>query len=87
MTLGQAVATLEQLAKAAERPDQVDWAVNIGRQAVKRRNSGIHAVTYTAADGKQAIGTVDGSLSVHFQSAELREVKLRLIHVSMSLPS
>jgi hypothetical protein len=47
----------------------------------------IHAVTFTAADGKQALGTVDHSAPGRFLSADLRQVTLSLIEASMRLPS
>jgi hypothetical protein len=85
-TLGQAVSLLEDRARAASRPDQLDWVTDIGRPAVKKRNLVTHAVTFTAEDGKQAIGTVDHSAPGRFLRAELREVTLHLIHASMTLP-
>jgi DNA polymerase III epsilon subunit-like protein len=86
-TLGQAVTTLEQLARSAGRTDQLDWVALVGRQSVKRRNAVIHAVTYTASDGKQAMGTVDHSRPGRFLAPDLREVTLHLIHASMTLPN
>lgn len=85
-TLGQAVTALEQLARAAGRADQVDWVASVGRPAVKRRNAVVHAVTYTASDGRQAIGTVDHSAPRRFLAPDLRQVTLHLIHSSMTLP-
>lgn len=86
-TLGQAVAVLEQLAREAGRADQVDWVANVGRPAVKRRNAVAHAVTYTASDGKQAIGPVGNPAPKRFLAPDLRQVTLHLIHASMTLPS
>ena len=86
LTLGQAVAKLESLAQAAGRLDQVDWAKCTGRPAVKRRNLVIHGVTFTAGDGRQAIGTMDHSPPGRFLDDDLREVVLTLVHASMSLP-
>jgi hypothetical protein len=60
-TLGQAIAALEMLAEARVRPDQLSWISQTGRPASRRRNAVIHAVTFTAQDGKQAIGTLDHS--------------------------
>lgn len=86
-TLGQAVRLLEDRARAVGRTDQLDWVTNIGRPAVKKRNRVTHAVTFTASDGRQAIGTVDQSAPGRFLRAELREVALHLIHASMTLPT
>lgn len=86
LTLGQAVAQLETLARSAGRLDQVGWVQDIGRPAVKRRNAVAHAVTFTASDGRQAIGTMDHSSPGRFQDADLREVVLTLVHASMALP-
>lgn len=85
-TLGQAVSVLERRAGAAGRTDQIEWVLHVARPAVKRRNAVTHAVTYTAADGRHAIGTVDHSAPGRFLRDELREVSLHLIHASMTLP-
>lgn len=85
-TLGQAVCYLESRAQRVRRADQVDWVTTVGRPAVKMRNSVTHAVTFTALDGRQAIGTVDHSAPVRFLREELRLVTLHLIHASMTLP-
>jgi hypothetical protein len=85
-TLGGAIADLEKLATAAGRQDQVDWVLQIGRPASKRRNSVIHAVTFTAGDGKQALGTVDGSSPGRFLVPELQGVTGALIDASRTLP-
>lgn len=60
-TLGQAVRMLEARARPADRADQVDWVTTIGQSAVRMPNAVVHAVTYTAPDGRQAIGAVDHS--------------------------
>lgn len=86
-SLGQAVNALEHAARQAGRYDQVDWTATIGRPAVHRRNAVVHAVTYTAPDGRQAIGTVDHSAPGRFLRDDLREVSLHLIHASMTLPA
>lgn len=72
---------------SAGRTDQIEWVVNIARPAVQRRNAVTHAVTYTAPDGRQAIGTVDHGPPRRFLRNELREVSLHLIHASMTLPA
>src|SRR5690606_7947639 len=54
LTLGRAIADLEQLATQNGRADQTDWVRDFGRPACRRRNAVIHAVTYTALDRKQA---------------------------------
>ncbi|PZE65503.1 MULTISPECIES: hypothetical protein [unclassified Curtobacterium] len=86
-TLGQAIAELERLAQASSRADQVDWVELSGRPASRRRNAVIHAVAYTAEDGRQAIGTVDHSAPGRFLVPELRKVTLALITASMTLPA
>lgn len=85
-TLGQAIAELEALAAAGRRSDQTSWVTHTGRPASRKRNAVIHAVTFTADDGKQAIGTVDHSAPGRFLAPELREVALDLIHAHMTLP-
>jgi hypothetical protein len=87
LTLGQAIADLEKLGKNNGRADQVDWVRDFGRPASRLRNAVIHAVTFTAPDGKQAIGTVDNSLPGRFLAPELRSVTLALIEASMKLPT
>lgn len=87
MTLGQAVSNLEQSAKAAGRGDQGNWVADVGRPAVKMRNAVVHAVTFTADDGQQALGTVDHTPPGRFLVDDLRQVTLHLIHASMTLPA
>ena len=87
MTLGQAVSSLEESAKIACRVDQVNWVANIGRPAVKMRNGVVHAVTYTADGGQQALGTVDHTPPDRCLIDNLRQVTLHLIHASMTLAS
>lgn len=84
-TLGQAIGELEGLANTAKRPDQAAWVRQFGRPASRRRNTVIHAITFTAEDGRQAIGTVDHSHPGRFLVPELRAVTLALIHASMML--
>ena len=86
-TLGGAIADLERLATSKGRADQVDWVRDFGRPANRLRNEVIHAVTFTASDGKQAIGTVDRTAPVRFLLPELRAVTLALIEASMKLPA
>ncbi len=87
MTLGQAVSSLEQSANLAGRADQVDWVSDVGRSAVRMRNGVVHAVTFTADDGQQALGTVDHTPPGPFLVDDLRQVTLHLIHASMTLPA
>lgn len=87
LTLGQAIADLEKHAKSNGRTDQVDWVRDFGRPASRLRNAVIHAVTFTATDDKQAIGTVDGSPPGRFLAPDLRAVTLALIEASMKLPT
>lgn len=86
-TPGQAISELERLAEREARSDQQAWISTSGRPALRRRNAVIHAVTYTANDGKQALGTVDHSRPRHFLTADLRNVTRDLIAASMTLPS
>src|SRR5699024_12667824 len=86
LTLEQAVGQLEELAKKAGRLDQVSWAQTLRRPAVNQRNAVAHAVTFTADDGLQAIGTMDHSPPGRFLDEELRGVILTLLHASMRLP-
>ena len=86
-TLGQAIAELEMLARARDRPDQLTWVSQTGRSASRRRNAVIHAVTFTAQDGKQAIGTLDHSPPDRFLASDLRDVTRALIAASMTLPT
>lgn len=85
-TLGNAVGRLEQRVQRIGLPEVTDWVKRIGRPAVKRRNAVVHAVTYTASDSTQAIGTADHSPPGRFLNQELRQVSLSLIHASMTLP-
>ncbi|MDH0739912.1 MULTISPECIES: hypothetical protein [Achromobacter] len=87
LTLGQAIAHLEQLATQNGRADQTDWVRDFGRPASRRRNAVIHAVTYTAPDRKQAIQTVDRTAPGRFLSPDLRAVTLSLIEANMKLPA
>lgn len=87
LTLGQAIAGLEKLAKDNGRIDQADWVDKVGRPANRLRNAVIHAVTFTASDDKQAIGTVDGSPPYRFLVPDLRSVTLALIEAHMKLPT
>jgi hypothetical protein len=50
------------------------------------RNAVAHAVAFTAADGLQAIGTVDRSLPRRFLDEDL-QVTLHLIRARMTLPA
>ena len=86
-TLGGAIADLERLATKNGRADQLDWVRDFGRPTSRLRNAVIHAVTFTSPDGKQAIGTVDGSAPGRFLLPDLRAVTLALIEASMKLPT
>lgn len=86
-TLGAAVSRLEQRAQGRGLVHVTEWVTNTGRPAVKRRNAVVHAVTYTALDSKQAIGTAEHSPPGRFLNEDLRQVSLALIHASMTLPT
>lgn len=86
LTLGRAIADLEKLAAKNGRADQVAWVQDFGRPASRLRNAVIHAVTFTAPDGKQAIGPVDRRAPGRFLLPDLRAVTLALIEASMKLP-
>lgn len=87
LTLGRAIGDLEELAKSNGRADQVDWVRDFGRPASRLRNAVIHAVTFTAPDGKQAIQTADRTPPGRFLASDLRAVTLALIEASMKLPA
>jgi hypothetical protein len=87
LSLGQAIAELDQLAKNNGRADQCAWVQDVGRPAKDRRNAVIHAVTFTAPDQKQAIKTSDGAPPGRFLAADLRAVTLALIEAHMKLPA
>lgn len=86
-TLGVAIANLQTLAKRGERADQVDWVINVGRPASHLRNAVIHAVIFSASDGKQAIGSVEETEAGRFLVPDLRAVTLALIEAHMKLPA
>lgn len=86
-TLGSAIAELERLATRQGRSDQVSWVQVAGRPAARRRNAVIHAITYAAPDGKQALKTVDDSAPGRFLAPDLRAVSLALIQASTDLPA
>ncbi|MGY2083923.1 hypothetical protein [Blastococcus sp. SYSU DS0539] len=89
-TLGGVVSQLEQLAdhRLAE-PDRGhvrEWCARVARPAVDRRNKVIHAVAFTATDGKQGIRTVDDSPPGRFLEPDLIEVAGQLVHAHAALP-
>lgn len=86
ITLGKAVSELEDLAEKAGRGDQATWATDVGRPAVKVRNLIVHAITYTAGDGRQAIRTSDHSPPGRLLGQDLREVTFRLLEAHQTLP-
>ncbi|MET1060842.1 MAG: hypothetical protein ABWX84_14675, partial [Nocardioides sp.] len=62
VTLGKALTKLRERADAMISPEGRElsrWCRGPARKAVQARNGVIHAVTFTADDGRQAIGTVD----------------------------
>lgn len=83
-TLGQAIGDLKKLAASNGRTDQVTWADDVGQPACRRRNDVIHAVTYTAPGGTQAIAPVDGN---RLLVPDLREVSRLLIEAHTHLPA
>lgn len=86
-TLGGVLTDLEGLATKAGRQDQVEWVRTIGRPARDRRDGVLHAVTFTASDDLQAIGSFSSEKGPQrFGVPELREVTRRLIHASSTLP-
>lgn len=86
-TLGGALSQLTQGAEAAGRQDLVEWAEAIGRPAKDKRDGVLHAVTFTAADDRQAIGAFDSEKGPRrYGVTELREVSRQLIHASRTLP-
>src|SRR5699024_2074782 len=86
-TLGGVRRELEGLAAKAGRKDQVEWVEKVGRPARDRRDGVLHAVTFTASDDLQAIGSFSSEKGPQrYSIPELREVTRRLIHASSTLP-
>ena len=86
-TLGGVLRELEGLAAKAGRKDQVEWVEKVGRPARDRRDGVLHAVTFTASDDLQAIGSFSSEKGPQrYSIPELREVTRRLIHASSTLP-
>jgi hypothetical protein len=84
--LGTALNELQTLAHNAKRGDQERWVEEYGKPVKELRNGVVHAVTFTAEDGSQAIMGTRKRGSERFQNPELREVTRRLIEASISLP-
>src|SRR5699024_12340696 len=85
-TLGGVLRELEGLAAKAGRKDQVEWVEKVGRPARDRRDGVLHAVTCTASDDLQAIGSCSSEKGPQrYSIPELREVTRRLIHASSTV--
>lgn len=85
-TLGGAIAGLKSRAEKADRVDQLGWVQTFGEPARDMRNSVLHAVTYTAEDGVQAIRSSHGPSYSRFLVPDLRAVTLALINAHTTLP-
>ena len=87
-TPGGAVRELESLSTRVGRQDQVEWVQKVGRPARDRRDGVLRAVTFTASDDHQAIGSFSSEKGPQqYDVPELREVTRRLIHASSTLPA
>ena len=86
-TLGGVLTKLKEEAETAGRQDQVEWVEQVGRPVRDRRDGVLHAVTFTASDDRQAIGSFSGEKGPQRYSVpELREVTRQLIQASSTLP-
>lgn len=86
-TLDGALRELESLSTRVGRQDQVEWVQKVGRPARDRRDGVLRAVTFTASDDHQAIGSFSSEKEPQrYDVPELREVTRRLIHASSTLP-
>lgn len=69
-----------------ERTALLEWILLIGRPAKDRRNEVVHAVTFTANGGVQAIGSVGGSPVERYLEPELLQVAGQLEDALARLP-
>lgn len=91
-SLGGAIEALEHEAghlPSPAGPALLVWCRDQGRPATARRNGVVHAVSYTADDGHQAIGgfPVGPDRPARYLEHELLDVAGRLAHASATLPS
>lgn len=86
-TLGGALTTLKNQALDKNHPEIAEWVDSYGYPANKHRNSVVHAITYTAEDGKQALMTTEKYGSKRLQNPELREVTRFLIEAAVRFPA
>lgn len=85
-TLGGALKTLKNRALDKNHPEISEWVDSYGSPAKKHRNSVVHAITYTAEDGKQALMATERYGSKRLQNPELREVTRFLIEAAVRFP-
>ena len=85
-TLGTSRRDLEAAARVAGRSDVVDWCAGPGLQAVRARNGVMHAVAYTADDGKQAIRSTRRNGDSRYLVGALLDVADHLVDASRTLP-
>lgn len=89
LTLGRAVTALEQRASLLV-PEELSalavWCQTVARPVVKARDKVVHAVAFTAEDGRQGLMTNDHSPPGRFLVPELLEVAGRLEQAWIDLP-
>lgn len=85
-TLGQAISELETKAIKLNASELVEWVNTYARPANELRNSVIHAVTYTAQDGVQALMTTAKHGGKRLSNPGLREISRFLIEASTRFP-
>jgi hypothetical protein len=89
LTLGMAVTKLENKVRAQpagpERDALLAWCADAARSAVNARDRVIHAVAYTAPDGKQALMDSEGQRE-RFTADRLLEVAGQLAAASRTQP-
>ncbi|MGJ4070016.1 hypothetical protein ACN4DJ_02605 [Corynebacterium macclintockiae] len=86
-TLGKALRTLKNRALNKNHPEIAEWVDSYGSPANKHRNSVVHAITYTAEDGKQALMTTERYGSKRLQNPELREITRFLMEAAACFPA
>ena len=86
-TLGGAIKDLRKKALQKNRQDVVDWCDNCGTPAANSRNGLMHAVGYTAHDGKQAIRSEKPSQPKDFTIDDVLAIADELVEASVSRPS
>lgn len=89
-TLGGSRRQLADKARAiAMEPDRsqlITWCTTTGEEAVEARNGVLHAVTFTADDGQQALGGTTPARPRRYLRTELLRVAGQLSVASRLLP-